>query len=105
MTITDFLAPKREKQEEVIKLKTGTCPKCLSESVYSGASIPLKKGPFGSNSIPISLTSVAALDNYVCAECGYLESYVSNKERLTELANKWVRVKNTDSSPNMDAGQ
>jgi predicted nucleic-acid-binding Zn-ribbon protein len=74
-------------------LKSGTCPKCASRAVFSGASIPLKKGPFGSNSIPISLTSVAALDNYVCSECGYVESYVSHSERLAEIAKKWVQVK------------
>ena len=80
-------------------MKSGMCPKCASETVYSGASIPLKKGPFGSNSIPISLTSVAALDNYVCAKCGYVESYISDAERLSEIATKWVQVKTTDASP------
>lgn len=74
-------------------MKSGTCPKCASKAVFSGASIPLKKGPFGSNSIPISLTSVAALDNYVCSDCGYVESYVSHSERLAEIAEKWVHVK------------
>ena len=83
-------------------MKSGMCPKCASESVYSGASIPLKKGPFGSNSIPISLTSVAALDNYVCAECGYIESYISDAERLSEIATKWVQVKTTDTLPDGD---
>ena len=78
------------------------CPKCASSSVYSGASIPLKKGPFGSNSIPISLTSVAALDNYVCAECGYVESYISEAERLSEIATKWVQVKTMDTPPDGD---
>ena len=86
-------------------MKTGTCPKCASETVYSGASIPLKKGPFGSNSIPISLTSVAALDNYVCAECGYVESYVSNAERLAEISEKWVHVKEIDRTPDTAEGQ
>ena len=86
-------------------MKSGTCPKCASESVYSGTSIPLKKGPFGSNSIPISLTSVAALDNYVCTDCGYVESYISDAERLTEIAKKWVRVRDTDSAADADGGQ
>lgn len=80
-------------------MKSGTCPKCASEAVYSGASIPLKKGPFGSNSIPISLTSVAALNNYVCTACGYVESYIGSAERLTEIAKKWVPVKDTDIAP------
>jgi hypothetical protein len=60
--------------------------------VYSGATVPLKKGPFGSNAIPVSLTSIAALDNYVCIECGYTESYVSESEKLSEISKKWSKV-------------
>jgi predicted nucleic-acid-binding Zn-ribbon protein len=73
-------------------LKTGVCPKCKSGNVYSGATVPLKKGPFGSNAIPVSLTSIAALDNYVCIECGYTESYVSESEKLSEISKKWSKV-------------
>jgi ribosomal protein S27AE len=73
-------------------LKTGTCPKCSSDEIFSGAGIALKKGPFGSNSIPVGLTSIAALDNYVCGECGYVESYVSDPEKLTEISRKWDKI-------------
>lgn len=73
-------------------MRSGICPKCESDRVYSGASLPLKKGPFGSNSIPVSLTSIAALDNYVCVACGYVESYVSDTEKLAEIAKKWVEM-------------
>ena len=58
----------------------------------------------GSNSIPISLTSVAALDNYVCAECGYVESYVNNAERLKEISEKWVHVKEIDAAADTAEG-
>ncbi len=74
-------------------MKSGICPKCSSDEVYSGADIPLKKGPFASNSIPVSLSSVAARDNYVCISCGYVESYIGEADRLAEIARKWVRVK------------
>ncbi len=73
-------------------MKTGICPKCSSHEVFSGAGVALKKGPFGSNSIPIGLTSIAALDNLVCAECGYVESYVSDPDKLAEIFRKWDRV-------------
>ena len=73
-------------------MKTGVCPKCQSTEIYSGADIPLKKGPFGSNAIPVSMTSIAALDNYVCADCGYVESYVGEREKLKEIHRKWERV-------------
>jgi len=79
-------------------MKNGTCPRCSGTNVYSGADLPLKGGPFGSNSIPVSLTSMAALDNYVCADCGLVESYVSDPEKLKEIAARWRPV-NEDDKP------
>ena len=70
-------------------MKTGICPKCKSESVYCGDKIPLKSGPFGSNSIPVNIISIAPLDNYVCAECGYTESYIAGADKLKEIAKSW----------------
>ena len=78
-------------------MKTGICPKCTSAEVFSGAGISLKKGPFGSNSIPIGLTSIAALDNYVFTSCGYVESYISDLGKLTEMSPKWDTVGQEDS--------
>lgn len=73
-------------------MKSGKCPKCGSHRVYSGAVVPLKAGPFGSNSIPIGLTSVAALDNYVCADCGFVESYIGESGKLEEISRRWHPV-------------
>ena len=73
-------------------MKTGVCPKCQSTEIYSGTDIPLKKGPFGSNAIPVSITSIAALDNYVCIDCGYVERYIGEDEKLKEIQRKWARV-------------
>lgn len=77
-------------------MKEGKCPKCGSEQIYSGTNVSPKNGPFGSNSIPITLISLAALDNYVCADCGYLESYVADAAKLKEISNRWPRVKKAD---------
>ncbi len=84
-------------------MKSGICPKCGSGDVYSGAHIPLKKGPFGSNAIPVSLTSLAALDNYVCTGCGYVEQYVDEAGKRKEIAEEWVRVKPSESSDDQTA--
>lgn len=73
-------------------MKQGKCPKCGSEEVYVGIDVLPKSGPFGSNSIPISIMSIAALDNYVCAGCGYLERYIAESEKQKEVAKKWPRV-------------
>jgi hypothetical protein len=36
--------------------------------------------------------SYARLDAYVCANCGYVENYLSDKEKLCQIAEKWPRV-------------
>jgi ribosomal protein S27AE len=74
------------------KMKDGKCPRCGSDKVFHGGDIPAKYGPFGSNSIPITMISIAALDNYVCTKCGYVESYISEPARLREISRKWPRV-------------
>jgi len=76
-------------------VKQGKCPRCESEEVHSGVEVLPKSGPFGSNSIPISIVSIAALDNYVCTDCGYLERYIADAEKLKEIVKKWPKVKET----------
>jgi hypothetical protein len=40
------------------KMKDGKCPRCGSDKVDHGGDIPAKFGPFGCNSIPITLVSI-----------------------------------------------
>lgn len=77
-------------------MKANKCPKCGSSNIYAGTDVYPKSGPFTSNSIPISLTSIAALDNYVCVACGYVESYVAETEKLKEISKKWEKVENSE---------
>jgi predicted nucleic-acid-binding Zn-ribbon protein len=74
-------------------VKDGKCPKCGSTEVYSSADVYPKTGPFTSNTIPISLTSIAALDNYVCTDCGYVERFIAETGKLKEIFIKWRKVK------------
>lgn len=93
-------------------MKDANCPKCGSGEVYSGvelivkdgpiASI-LKGGPFASNSIPISLSSMAPIDNYVCVNCGYVEHYISDRAKLKEIAKKWDKA--FPNKPGNDSGE
>ncbi len=76
-------------------MKQGKCPRCGSVEVHSGVEVLPKSGPFGSNSIPISIVSIAALDNYVCTDCGYLERYIADAEKLKEIVKKWPKVSET----------
>ncbi|MFL5733449.1 MAG: hypothetical protein ACJ78Q_09615 [Chloroflexia bacterium] len=76
-------------------MKSGQCPKCGSFDVRSGAYLPNKQGTYFSNTIPVSggiYPRQVALDNYVCLNCGYLESYISDLEALRRIASKWAPV-------------
>jgi predicted nucleic-acid-binding Zn-ribbon protein len=75
----------------------GICPKCGSAEVYSGAGIQVKTNAHGMNAVPIRggiyFTPVtAALDNYVCVKCGYVESYIADSKKLDEIAERWDKV-------------
>ena len=48
-------------------MKQGKCPRCGSEEVYSGVEVYPKSGPFGSNSIPISIVSMLLHLIIMCA--------------------------------------
>ncbi len=73
-------------------MKQGICPKCGSTDVRSGSRVTAKKGLNGSNTIPVTFWGSAALDNYVCVGCGYVESYVADRSALEKLAGKWPRA-------------
>ncbi len=76
-------------------LKTGRCPKCGSFDVYAGDTMPRwsKMGSYYGNMIPITGWHYVELDNYVCAICGYVESYIGNAGKLRLITQKWRRVR------------
>ncbi len=73
-------------------MKSGTCPKCGCRNVYVGTDVVFKSGGFGSNTIPITMWSKASLDNYVCVDCGYVESYLPESYERERISTKWPRV-------------
>jgi hypothetical protein len=79
-------------------MKNGNCPKCGSSEIYAGTDVFPKSGPFTCNAIPIGLTAMAPLDNYVCAACGYLESYISREEDIDGIRRKWPMVHAADNT-------
>lgn len=72
-------------------MKSGVCPNCGSAEIYSGAELTFKGGYH--NAIPITLFGVAELDNYVCADCGFVESYIGDRAKLAAIKDKWKKVK------------
>jgi predicted nucleic-acid-binding Zn-ribbon protein len=83
-------------------MRDGICPKCGSDEVYSGANVQAKTNSHGMNSIPIRggiyfAPVTAALDNYVCVKCGYVESYIADPQKLEEIAERWAKVEKEGS--------
>jgi len=73
-------------------MKKGVCPKCQSKEVYGGTKFSPKSGWNNSNTIPVSGLGTAALDNYVCGNCGYVESYIAKEKDLAAIRRKWDLV-------------
>jgi predicted nucleic-acid-binding Zn-ribbon protein len=73
-------------------MKKGMCPRCQSKEVYSGASISGKSGLHQNNTIPITSFTTAVLDNFVCGQCGYVESYIAKEKDLARIKRKWPLV-------------
>lgn len=81
-----------------VGLKDAVCPICGSIQIKSGADVPEKEGLRGSNRLPINAVFAAPLDNFVCLECGYLESYILDRAILNRIEREWTKVpvQNTD---------
>lgn len=74
-------------------LRSGLCPQCGSERVRSGRRIPGKEGDYGANRIPVTATIAVPLDNYICLDCGYVESYILDRTALNLIEQVWPRVR------------
>lgn len=74
-------------------MKDGICPKCSSDSVYTNTAKGSKYS-YGISSLVLSVwRNPVAVDNYVCANCGYIECYISDKKALSYIMEKWRRVR------------
>ncbi|HET7080695.1 MAG TPA: zinc ribbon domain-containing protein [Chloroflexia bacterium] len=66
-------------------MKDGQCPKCGSHEVH------VRRENIGSN-LRTGTVNEARLDAYICINCGYIEYYLSDKEKLRQIAEKWPQV-------------
>jgi uncharacterized Zn finger protein len=63
-------------------MKSGICPKCGSEEVY-------KRKSGGYTTVMITRFTGVITYYYVCAECGYVESYIEERDKLETIRKKW----------------
>lgn len=68
-------------------MKSGICPKCSSEEVYSDSS-----GRHGID-LKISYTHVHPTHLYICADCGYMEFYAQTGFDFQKVKEKYQKVK------------
>jgi predicted nucleic-acid-binding Zn-ribbon protein len=73
-------------------MKNGICPRCGGKEIFSGSAVFNKSGNHFSNTIPVSLFRGATLDNFVCGQCGYVESYIAKEKDLAAVKKKWPLV-------------
>jgi predicted nucleic-acid-binding Zn-ribbon protein len=95
-------------------MKNGICPKCSSNYIrfkknnvgeYADSGgwfryIPLNTVPIGAKTgFFADKPLFAEVDNYICIECGYVESYISNQEHLDFVAQNWDAVEDDPPAP------
>ena len=73
-------------------MKNGICPRCGGKEIFDGSGVANKSGMHNSNTIPLSLFRTAALNNLVCGQCGYVESYIAKEKDLGIVKKKWPLV-------------
>jgi predicted nucleic-acid-binding Zn-ribbon protein len=59
-------------------MKNGQCPKCGLSNVYFK--------PYALDKVTLDGRSVEYVD-YVCTDCGYFETYITNKDALSRIPN------------------
>ena len=73
-------------------MKNGKCPKCSSGDIRVSSSKDWKLRSYRKY-FQLGLLSYASLDEYVCANCGYIESYVTENEKDRSKITKLPGVK------------
>lgn len=63
-------------------MKTGKCSKYNSREIYKHSTV------YSCSNFVISMFKQARLKDYVCAGCGYLETYVLKEEDLNKIKDK-----------------
>jgi Zn finger protein HypA/HybF involved in hydrogenase expression len=67
-------------------MKDGICPKCNAKEVHVCRDTAVEL------SIRLGMFSSADVGYYICANCGYVEIFVENKDDLPKIAEKYPKV-------------
>jgi len=75
-------------------MKSGKCPKCGKQTVFmkrdgiyfAGGGVYVFSTDWGAGK------PVKEVDQYLCASCGYFESYIEDKAKLEKVVKDWKKV-------------
>ena len=79
-------------QNQIPSMKRGICPACGSEHVYRDKQISYGGKMASNKAIHVDLLDFVEPVNFVCVNCGYVESYILNSPFLKKIAQKWTKV-------------
>ena len=73
-------------------LKSGTCPKCGANEIYTTHGLE-KRGE--RMTLPVSSWKIFFLDTYICINCGHFEEYINDDDlkdtKMIETIKKELR--------------
>jgi predicted nucleic-acid-binding Zn-ribbon protein len=72
---------------------SGVCPKCHQDTIHvkeRGVQIgDTERGLYVRTKM---MVSPCTFRTYICASCGYLETYIADQAKLVEVASAWEKV-------------
>lgn len=72
-------------------MKDGICSKCGAAEVFINRDGPAM-GAEWHRRIPISISTGAAVQYFVCAACGYVETYLADLKYVEKIRELWSKV-------------
>lgn len=79
-----------------MSLKDGTCPKCGGEKVYTSNLMQDFMGggnPFVGVMMKGLQSRMINMNFYVCDACGYMESYIGDRDSMKNVRKQWRVVR------------
>jgi predicted nucleic-acid-binding Zn-ribbon protein len=77
--------------DDRISLRSGKCPMCGSDEVYENTETA-SNGDSGKVAVGMWGTKKITLIRYLCADCGYVETYVDNLKDREKAREHWKSV-------------
>lgn len=78
-------------------MTNGECSKCGSSSVYAIETYGHQRGIL----LSFWSTKVAVITYLICTKCGYVESYIFDKNSLAEIEQKGMYIESKRVSENL----